>query len=79
MAAMRLMPRAEWERRLRNEHSCKPATDQPYKPKSGEWWLNQWGFLFPVPCDREGKLRSDDWQEVLNNVTQGRPLDLDTP
>lgn len=78
MAPVRLMPRAEWSRRLRDEHACRPATDEPYQPRTGEWWLNQWDCLFVVPCSREGYLRSDDWQEVLINVSRGRPLDWDT-
>jgi hypothetical protein len=28
--------------------------------QTGEWWMTQHGFVFPVECDAEGNLRSDD-------------------
>lgn len=61
MCALRLMPRAEWERRLRQEFHCKPDTQEETKLETGEWWVTEHGFVFPVACDAEGNLRPEDW------------------
>jgi hypothetical protein len=75
---MRLMPRAEWERRLRQEYGCKPDPTEEQKLETGEWWNTAHGFLFPVECDRNGYLRPEDWQQVLILIARLRPMDLDT-
>lgn len=79
MIALRLLSRSEWERRLR-QRGCKPLTDDSEEPKleTGEWWLTEHDFLFPVACDEEGKLRTEDWQQVLVLIDRLKPLDLDT-
>jgi hypothetical protein len=78
MGALRLMSRAEWERRLRDEFRCEPDTEEEQKLETGEWWKTRYGYLFPVACDAKGNLRPDDWQQVLIHVTRLRPMDWDT-
>jgi hypothetical protein len=77
MVAPRLMPRAEWERRLRQEYGCEPDAEEEQPLETGEWWKNAHGYLFPVPCDSAGNLRTDDWQQVLILIARLRPMDLD--
>jgi hypothetical protein len=79
MAALRLIPREEWAPRLTQQHHCERAPVAPFRSglKSGEWWVTENDRLFPVPCDSEGRLRSEDWQEVLVLIAKLKPLDLD--
>ena len=79
MIAPRLMPRTEWEGRLR-QLGCKPlGDDSEPQLETGEWWLTKDDFLFPVACDERGKLRTEDWQQVLVLIARLKPLDLDSP
>ena len=75
---MRLMPRAEWERRLRQEYGCEPDTEEQQKLETGEWWKTKHDFLFPVECDAAGNLRLEDWQQVLIQIARLKPMDWDT-
>ena len=78
MPAVRLMPREEWEPRLRNEHHCKPLeTDRPGL-ETGEWWVTEHDRLFPVAADPNGYLRIDDWQHIIAWIPKLKPLDWDT-
>lgn len=79
MIAPRLMPRTEWSERL-ERMGCKRLEDDAAEPRleTGEWWLTDHEFLFPVACDPQGNLRIDDWQQVLILIARLRPLDLDT-
>lgn len=81
MTALRLLPRVEWEARLR-QHGCKPLDDTSGEPaptpETGEWWLTKDEFLFPVACDKEGSLRPEDWQQVLVLLARLKPLDWNT-
>lgn len=80
MIAPRLIPRDEWESRLRSEFNCKRFEN--FKGKSletGEWWETIHGRIFSVSVDTEGRLRSDDFQQVIVRIAQLKPLDWDTP
>jgi hypothetical protein len=79
MIAPRLMARSEWEARLRQQ-GCKPLGDTSSDPplKTGEWWVTEHDFLFAVPSDGEGRLRPDDWQQMLVVLARLKPLDWDT-
>jgi hypothetical protein len=78
MAAVRLYPRHEWEARLRHDYGCKPIneSDEPAPPKmkSGEWWVTAHQFVFSVPADYKGNLRSDDLQQVVVQIAKLRPI-----
>lgn len=78
MIAPRLLHRTEWEHRLR-QMGCKPVDDgsEP-KLETGEWWLTEHDFLFPVACDENGDLRTDDWQQVLILLARLKPIDWNT-
>ena len=76
MTAIRLMPRAEWERRLRGA-GCVPDPDEQLEIP-GEWWKTEHGFVFPVYCDTDGNLRPEDWQQVLITLARAKPMDWDT-
>lgn len=75
MGALRLIPRSEWERRLREEHECQPDTEEEIPLATGEWWTTKHNFLFPVTCDADGFLRPEDWQRVLIHIARLRPMD----
>jgi hypothetical protein len=78
MTAARLLPRAEWEARLR-KHGCKPlGDDSEPRLETGEWWLTKHDFLFSVACDGAGNLRLEDWQHVLIVLARLKPLDWNT-
>lgn len=78
MSAIRLMPRKEWEDRLRNEHRCKPLETGRPGLENGEWWVTEHDRLFPVSVDRLGNMRTDDWQHIIVRISQLKPLDWDT-
>jgi hypothetical protein len=79
MISPRLIPREEWERRLRDEFLCKKLEgDAEPGLETGEWWLTQHDFLLPVACDDAGYLRADDWQSVLILIARLKPMDWDT-
>ena len=80
MIAPRLIPRAEWERRLQADYRCKRLIEADSEPKleSGEWWLTEHNFLFPVASDEDGNLRIEDWQQVLILIARLKPLNWDT-
>lgn len=78
MIAPRLMPRSEWERRLRSEHNCSPYTGEGVTGlTTGEFWITEHKALFVVPCDAAGLLRLDDWQQVVVRIAGLRTLDID--
>lgn len=78
MIAARLLFRAEWEARLHKLGCKKLADDSEPRLETGEWWLTEHDFLFPVACDDQGSLRIEDWQHVLVLVATLRPLSWDT-
>lgn len=75
MIAPRLLPRNEWERHLR-QLGCAPANvgDRPGL-ETGEWWVTEHDFLFPVPRDENGLVRADDWNIVQANLVRLRPIE----
>lgn len=78
MTALRLFSRSEWEGRL-IKAGCKPYDAKGLAGlETGEWWLTEHNRLFVVPCDTNGALRPDDWQEVVIQLAKLKPLDLDT-
>lgn len=79
MIAPRLLPRDDWEDRLR-QWGCRPLDDDSEEPhlETGEWWVTKDDFLFSVACDEEGRLRPEDWQQVLIVIARLKPLDWDT-
>ena len=78
MSAVRLFPRSEWSKRLRKDYGCKPIdeSDEPNPPKlkSGEWWVTEHQFVFSVPADYLGNLRSDDFQQVVVQIAKLKPM-----
>lgn len=78
MIAPRLLDRAEWEKRLREQGCKKYDAGDRSGLETGEWWVTKHNGLFVVPCDLAGRLRSDDWQQVVVQIAKLRPLDLDS-
>jgi hypothetical protein len=78
MIAPRLMPRGDWEVRLQKMACKKLEDDSEPTLETGEWWLTEHEFLFPVACDSQGYLRIEDWQQVLILIARLRPLNWDT-
>lgn len=81
MIAPHILEREEWEKRLKTERRCAPATidkDQSGLDGGNEYWVTEHGRLFIVPCDEGGYLRVDDYHLVVVEIEKLRPLDLDT-
>ena len=78
MIAPRLLERKIWEKLLSKEHGCKKDSGGENPPiETGEWWLTSHDFLFIVPCERDGRLRTDDLQRVVVEIARLKPLDLE--
>lgn len=78
MVALRLLNREAWERILLSQGCRREPAGLSPELETGEWWLTTHEFLFSVPCDERGLLRSDDLQRVIVEIAKLKPLDLDT-
>jgi hypothetical protein len=79
MISPRRLPRAEWETLLRNRYDCRKDDDESMpRLETAEFWCTSHGFVFVVPCDSEGYLRADDWQNVKVEIERLRPIDFDS-
>lgn len=72
MTAVRRLPRAEWEKRLRS-YGCYPQ--EGLTPlNTAEWW--RWPFPAPpftVPADDEGYLDAWAWMQLLEDMAALAP------
>lgn len=79
MSPVRLLKRAEWEKRLTDRKCAKIDFGKDSGLETGEWWVTEHNKLFVVPCDPSGLLRSDDWQTVTVQLAKLKPpLDLES-
>ena len=77
MISPRLIPKIEWEQRLRDEFKCRPARADDiirHPLRTAYWWENEHGYIFPVPCEKDGSIRLDDFQMVLISVAKLKPI-----
>lgn len=69
--AVRFLQRSDWELRLRKYHSEK--LDGLTVLNTAEWWKTDWGFVFTVPVESDGRCAEYDVQEVIADIVASAP------
>ena len=60
------------------DHGCrKDNSDDNPMLDTGEWWLTPHNFVFIVPCDGSGILRSDELRHVFVHLARLKPINLE--
>ena len=78
MSPVRLLPREEWERKLRH-YGCEPL--EGLGPlNTAEWWRWPWGGVpFTVPVEADGRM--DEWalRRIESDMAKLAPPDWEFP
>lgn len=74
MIAVRLLPRDDWDRRLRS-YGCCPLEGLT-QLNTAEWWRWPWGGApFTVPCEVDGSMDEWTFQGIMKDMGELAPPD----